>query len=66
MSVTLKDFTEYVDRYWKAIEDHKINQFYVTPQVITCLMKELSDKDATNIKTRFNLSSLKTIATGKP
>ena len=29
-------------------------------------MKELSDEDASNIKTRFDLSSLKTIATGEP
>ncbi len=49
-----------VDRYWKAISDHKINQFYVTPYVISELMRDPS----TNYRDLHDLSSLKTIATG--
>lgn len=48
-----------VDRYWKAITDHNINQLYVTPFVITQLMR---DSNSDDLKKGF--PSLKTIATG--
>lgn len=52
------------DRYWKAISDHKINQFYVTPYVISQLMKL---PNVSKCKKHYDLSSLKTIATvGEP
>lgn len=47
-----------VDRYWKAITDHNINQLYVTPFVITQLMRD------SNSVPKDGFPSLKTIATG--
>lgn len=53
------DIDSISDRYWKAIQNHKINQFYVTPSVCTQLMRGSTD----NFK-NYDLSSLKTVATG--
>jgi len=49
-------------RYWKMIEDHKINQFYTAPTALRLLMK--SSDDFVN---KYDLSSLRVLGSvGEP
>ncbi len=63
---TCNYFTAFISiehQYWKAIEKHKINQFYVTPSIITELMR--NSEKGFKYNEEYNLTSLKTLATGK-
>lgn len=51
-----------IDRWWKMIEEHRVNQFYTAPTAIRLLHKEGKDRPK-----NFDLSSLKVLGTvGEP
>jgi len=49
-------------RYWKMVEEHKINQFYTAPTALRLLMKSSDD-----FVTQYDRSSLRVLGTvGEP
>ena len=53
-------------RFWKMIQDHKVNTFYTAPTAIRSLIKAADTNPATHPK-NYNLSSLRLLGTvGEP
>ena len=50
----------YIGRYWDMVDRLQVNQFFTVPSAIRLLMK-VGDK----LVTKYNLSSLKTIASSE-
>src|SRR5207237_3412901 len=62
--VMFEGITTYPDagRFWKLIQDHKVNVFYTTPTAIRSLIKAAGD-----LPKKYNLSSLRILGTvGEP
>ena len=60
ISKPLFSLSKNTGRYWNMVERLKVNQFFTVPSAIRLLMK-----DGDELVTKYNLSSLKTIASSE-